>query len=110
MSNWLLNPAVVFIIILVLILLLNKLFCALSFRVNKPAAGSGESYACGESNFDNTVQPDYSQFFPFAFFFTLAHVTTLIITTVPVADKGVFVMAGIYILGAMLSLIVLLKK
>lgn len=110
MPNWFISPPVVFIIILVLILLLNKLFTALAFRVNKPAAGSGESYACGESNYDNMAQPDYSQFFPFAFFFTLAHVTTLIITTVPVENKGVFVMAGIYILGAIVSLIVLLKK
>ncbi|MDD2679780.1 MAG: hypothetical protein PHO03_03140 [Candidatus Omnitrophica bacterium] len=110
MPDWLISPPVVFIIILAVILLLNRLVSKLAFRVKKPAAGSAEPYACGECDYNNMAQPDYSQFFPYAFFFTLAHVATLIITTVPAADRGILVMAGLYILGAVTSLIILLKK
>ena len=110
MSNWLISPPVVFIIIFVVILFLNRLFSGLAYRSDKPKAECGESYACGENNYDNSAQPDYSNFFPFAFFFTLAHVATLIITTVPVAARGTLVMAGIYILGGIVGLHILLRK
>jgi NADH-quinone oxidoreductase subunit A len=56
------------------------------------------------------AQPDYSNFFPYAFFFTLAHVATLIITTVPTETKSTFVMAGIYIIGASLGLYILFRR
>lgn len=43
-----------------------------------------EAYACGQRNVVHEVSPDYSQFFPYAFFFTIMHVLTLIIATAPV--------------------------
>lgn len=110
MSNWLSNPAVVFVIILALLFLLNRLFSRLAFRSNKSETGSCESYACGESSFDNTVQPDYSQFFPFAFFFTLAHVATLMIATMHFVNVGALVIAIFYIIGGIIGLYVLLRK
>jgi len=110
MENWLSSPPVVFIIILALLFTLNRLFSKLAFRSEKSKPGCGESYACGESNFDNNAQPDYSQFFPFAFFFTLAHVATLIITTVPAAAAGTLAIAALYIISSIVGLSVLLRK
>jgi len=110
MGNWLTNPGIVFAIVLVLLFLLNRLFSRLAYRSNKPKADSCESYACGESNFDNSAQPDYSQFFPFAFFFTLAHVATLMITTMHFVNIGALVIAIFYIIGGIIGLYVLLRK
>jgi len=110
MENWLASPPVVFIIILALLFILNRLSSGLAFQSDKSKPGCRKSYACGENNFDNTAQPDYSQFFPFAFFFTLAHVTTLIITSIPLIDAGAMVMAGLYITGGILGLYILLRK
>ncbi len=111
MVKWLISPPAVFIIILAVILILNRLFTGLAARSSdKSKPGSGQSYACGESNYDNNAQPDYSQFFPFAFFFTLAHVTTLMITTMPPAAMGVLVMAGLYIIAGGIGLYILLRK
>jgi len=95
MDKLLVSPPVVFIIILFASLFLSYLFSRLSFKPKKTAADAGKSYACGEENYNHTAHPDYSIFFPFAFFFTLAHVATLLITTVPAGavskaghDKG----------------------
>ncbi|MDD5196035.1 MAG: hypothetical protein WC937_01095 [Candidatus Omnitrophota bacterium] len=110
MEKYLVNPAVVFIIILGVIFVLNRLFSRLAFRSERSAPGRCESYACGEKNFDNTAQPDYSQFFSFVFFFTLAHVATLIVTSIPLVDAGTLVLAMFYIIGGIISLYILLRK
>jgi len=109
MAKWFMSPPVVFIVMLAVVLLLERFLARLSFRTQKPKPGSGESYACGESNYNSQAQPDYSQFFPFAFFFTLAHVATLIITTVFWLDAGSLVMAGVYIAGGITGLYILLR-
>jgi len=110
MEGWLINPATVFIIILVLLFILNKLLKGLAFRSQKNKPGCCKSYACGESNYDSTAHPDYSVFFPVAFFFTLAHVATLMITTLPKAFAGALVMASLYIVGGIIGLYILLRK
>jgi len=110
MDNWLISPPVVFTIVLVLLFILNRIFSKLAFHSDKTKPGCCKSYACGESNFENNAQPDYSLFFPFAFFFTLAHVATLMMTTIPFIDSGVLVMAGLYITGGIIGLYVLLRR
>ena len=110
MNHWLLLPPVAFLIILGVSWLFFKICGRLAFKPEKHTAGEGASYACGEENYDNTAQPDYSTFFPFAFFFTLAHVATLIMTTMPMGNPSTFVMAALYILGAVLGLYILFRK
>lgn len=110
MKELLLAPPVSFIIILLVIWILFRLLSGLSFKPAKHSAGEGESYACGEENYDNRAQPDYSNFFPFAFFFTLAHVATLIMTTVPVDNFKSFIMAILYIVGAAIGLYILFRR
>jgi hypothetical protein len=110
MEKILLTPPVAFIIILLASWVCSFLFSKISFRPKKHSVDECKSYACGEENYNHMAQPDYSIFFPFAFFFTLAHVATLIMTTVPVASLGNLVMAGLYITGAMLGLYILFRR
>ncbi len=110
MDKLLVSPPIVFIILLISSLFLSYLFSKLSFKTSNPADDAGKSYACGEDNYNNTAQPDYSVFFPFAFFFTLAHVATLLMTTVPAGERSIFVMAAIYVTGAALGLYILFRR
>ena len=75
------------------------------------AAGTLKPYACGEDMPEHAcIQPDYGQFFPFAFFFTILHVVALMATTVPVETASTFVLALVYIAGAVVGLTVLYRK
>jgi len=69
--------------------------------------GKYESYACGQSGFANRVTPDYSQFFPYAFFFTIMHVLVLIVATVPV---GELTLPLLYIVVGILAMIILFRR
>ncbi len=106
MNNILLSPPVAFIALLVFILLITYLskFMAAKGTVS---AGKEEAYASGEDFKMHKVQPDYSQFFPFAFFFTIMHVVALILATVP---KEISLMAFVYIFIALLALLILFRK
>ena len=92
-------------------LIFLKLLAGLSYK-RKGSLGEGaeKTYACGEESPTNMVQPDYSQFFPFAFFFTLLHVFTLTIATVPLVTLGSFAIAAIYILAAITGLVILFRR
>jgi NADH-quinone oxidoreductase subunit A len=103
-------PPVAFIIVLVSTLLLAAALSRLSFKGGKREADATKSYACGEDVPTNLIQPDYSVFFPFAFFFTILHVLALIVTTVPVARAGSFAIALTYLTGAVIALFVLFRK
>jgi NADH-quinone oxidoreductase subunit A len=110
MKNWLFLPPIAFLVVLSAIWIFIRLASRLAFRPKTQAPGARQSYACGEKNYDNTAQPDYSSFFPFAFFFTLAHVATLIMTTVPALGIKTLALAAIYVGGAALGLYILFRK
>jgi NADH-quinone oxidoreductase subunit A len=110
MKNLLLTPPIAFSIILFTAIFVSFCFSKLSFKGKKQSAESGEAYACGEDLYDHMAQPDYSNFFPFAFFFTLAHVGTLIIVTIPLETIKSFNMAVVYIIGIIVGLSILFRK
>ncbi|MCX5666057.1 MAG: hypothetical protein NT036_03285 [Candidatus Omnitrophica bacterium] len=110
MEKFILTPPVAFIIILVATMLLSGLLSKLSFKARRGENASTESYSCGEEGLTPFIQPDYAQFFPFAFFFTILHVTALIITTVPVETLGSLSIAVVYLAGAMTALFILFRK
>ena len=56
------------------------------------------------------VQVDYGQFFPFAFFFTILHVVTLVVATSPARTLQSVGIAIIYVLGALLGLFILFRR
>lgn len=105
----LLAPPVAFILV-TLVAGLIFAFCA-RFRFHKPQSKqSQEAYSCGEEFSGHMIQPDYSQFFPFAFFFTMLHVVALVVATVPLEVTGTFAIAFVYIIGAVIGLSILLGK
>jgi NADH-quinone oxidoreductase subunit A len=72
--------------------------------------GKNESYACGHEVKDSRVNPNYSQFFPFAFFFTIMHVVALVVATYPKGDIGAIGMGVGYLVTASVSLFILFKR
>ncbi len=110
MEKCFLSPPAAFIIVLLACFLLSYLFSKVSFKANRHTEDGGTPYACGEDNYNHMAQPDYSTFFPFAFFFTIAHVATLIITTVPVEILQTFTLAILYVIGAVIGLYILMRS
>ncbi len=106
MEHILLAPPVVFIIYLALSFGLSALSKKLAARGEN--VGSKENaYACGEDMEQNQAQPDYSEFFKFAFFFTIMHVIALVVATDP---GGLSITSGVYLGVTVLSLFMLLRK
>lgn len=111
MDNKLLLPPVIFIILLVFISLLSYLFSKCAFKKKGGQTESSKTaYSCGEEFTEHLIQPDYSRFFPFAFFFTLLHVVALVIATVPTETAGTFAISVVYVLGAVIGLFILLSE
>ena len=110
MYNLLISPPVAFVIILLLSWGMSYLSSLLAFRRKGSQGALNKAYAGGEDVKVNRVQPDYSQFFPFAFFFTILHVVTLMVATVPTATPGSFAITVIYLLGALIGLLILFRR
>ncbi len=111
MHEWLLTPPVVFAVVFLFMLLLSCGLSALSYkRKDKREDGTGKAYACGEDVEDHMAQPDYSQFFPFAFFFTVAHVATMMITAIPLESVKTLVLAELYIVAVVAGLFILFRR
>ena len=106
MESFLLAPPVAFI----LFLLITMGFSAFSKRlaaVGQDSAGKMKAYACGEDMAENKAQPDYSQFFKFAFFFTVMHVIVLVVATDP---AGLTIESAVYLGVTVLAVFMLLRR
>ena len=109
-TTLLLSPPIVFFTVLLIVLCLSKILSKLSFRSVKMSDGLTKPYACGENIASHMIQPDYTQFFPFAFYFTILHVVALTIALVPIETLETLVMAVVYIFGAIIGLTVLYRR
>ena len=109
MQNLLLFPPLAFLFFFAVILVLALFSARFSFPVQKKSGGKYKSYACGEDISPHRLQPNYSQFFPYAYFFTIMHVVALMLTTMP-AEGNVPVGAVLYILTAISGMFILLGK
>jgi len=105
-----LAPPVALLIVLAAVLLASLAAARLSFVQKDPQAGARKGYACGENVERPWIQPDYAEFFPFAFFFTILHVVALIVATAETESAGAVVMALVYVAGAMIGLSILFRK
>jgi len=110
MARLLLSPPVAFLITLVTVMIFAWLLSKFAFSPKSRPEDAGKSYACGEEMATNQMQPDYSQFFPFAFFFTILHVVTLMLATVPVETMGSLFIAFIYLVGVVAAMLILFRK
>ncbi|HVO77057.1 MAG TPA: hypothetical protein VMT60_03645 [Candidatus Bathyarchaeia archaeon] len=111
MSSWVVTTPVVFIVVLAIMVIVYRLLGLMSLSVDTPqGSGKGKAYACGEDIKDNRAQPDYSQFFPFAFFFTIMHVLVLVVATVPSRSVSATTIAVAYGVSLVIGLFVLFRK
>jgi len=76
----------------------------------KREGGKYAAWACGEDVKDHRSQPDYRQFFHFAFFFTVMHVIALIVATVPRGSVGGAGLAVGMLVATAVSLSVLFRR
>lgn len=105
-ENILLSPLIAFFILLAVFILFTFVTKGLAPK-GVESFGKGEAYAGGENIKSHKAQPDYRQFFPFAFFFTIMHVVVLIVATVP---KTMAPLAYVYVFVAILALLILFRK
>lgn len=110
MAHWLLSPPLAFIIILASGIVMFFVAARFAFRNPKPDEGATKAYACGEEPMHSHIQPDYSNFFHFAFYFTILHVVALFISTAPTDSITSLSVAIIYIIGAVTGMFILLEK
>jgi len=108
--NYLLSPPIAFLIIFAAAVGFSALLSRLAFRGGVDTPWKYKPYACGEDIASHMIQPDYAQFLPFAFFFTILHVVALIVTTVPVETQRTLVIAIAYLVGAVVGLTVLYRR
>jgi NADH:ubiquinone oxidoreductase subunit 3 (subunit A) len=108
----LLIPPLAFIVMLALSFGLSGLSSLVAAK-GTAAAGKERAYACGQNIEDNRIQPDYNEFFPIAFFFTIMHVAALIITTAPAGQWNTaaqWIPAALFMAVAVLSIRVLFRR
>ncbi len=83
MSLFFLLPPVALTLMVLIVWALSFASRSLSFKRKEARGALDKPYAGGEDVQKHRFQPDYSQFFPFAFFFTILHVVALIVATSP---------------------------
>ncbi len=110
MSKLIFMPPICFMIVLAIVAILAAALSRISFKPKNSAADIGTSYACGEDVKTHLMQPDYSQFFPFAFLFTVLHVVALTIATIPIETMNSFAIALLYLAGALAGLTILFRR
>ncbi len=110
MSALLLVPPVALTLLVLVVWALSGAAGTLSFKRKGPRGALDKPYAGGETIEKHRVQVDYAQFFPFAFFFTILHVVTLVVATSPARNLEGLAISLIYIMGALLGLVILFRR
>jgi NADH-quinone oxidoreductase subunit A len=105
--EFLLSPPVAFLLFLGISALLYLLGKRLAPKLTK-VGGKLTTYACGEDIPGTKVQFGYRLFFFVALFFTIMHVATLMIATVPSGKVVLF--AVLYLLVIFLAIMALVTR
>jgi NADH-quinone oxidoreductase subunit A len=82
----------------------------ISYKNPDNPKGKTKAYACGEDVKEHRIRPDYAEFFPFAFFFTLMHVIALMIATSPEKITDSLAVALLFIAAAFLSILIIFRS
>jgi hypothetical protein len=99
-------PPTIFLLFFALIFLGSKGLARYSLQGSK-GGNKTESYACGQRNIENYINPDYSEFFPFAFFFTIMHVLVLVVATAP---RDALLLPVLFIISGILSMVIIFRR
>ena len=105
-SFLILSPPIAFLIFIIVGLGLSYVASRLG-AVGTESEGKYKAYACGQSSYDNHVRPDYRQFFPVAYFFTIMHVLVLVVATVP---TNALTLPLLYVAVGVLALVILFRR
>lgn len=103
-------PPVAFLLVFVFLLILFFFTGKISYKNPHNPEGKTKAYACGEDVKEHRVRPNYSEFFPFAFFFTLMHVIALMIATSPEKITDSLAVALLFIAVAFLSILIIFRR
>ncbi len=108
----LLKPPVLFIIFMVIFGAMMLYLRRYEKKAHKNAddadkTGALEPYACGQTNYENYVNPDYKQFVKYAFVFCVMHVLVMVVTTAP---KGTTWLPLAYVAAGGLALVIIFRK
>ena len=106
----LLFPPVVFVLLVAFFVILSYFTGKISYKNPDNAAGKRKPYACGEDIKEHRIKPDYREFFPYAFFFTLMHVIVLMIATSPENIDETLAIALFFIAAAFLSILIIFRS
>ncbi len=104
--NMLLSPMIAFAIFFGLVYLLYRYSVATPPSRWLRREGKSKVYACGEDYEGFRPQVSYQGFFVYAMFFTIIHVTALVLGTL---SGGIVGMAVIYIAVVSIGLIILIR-
>jgi hypothetical protein len=110
MSALLLVPPVALTLLVMVVWALSRAAGTLSFKHKGGRGALDKPYAGGENIGTHRVQIDYGEFFPFAFFFTILHVVTLVVATSPTRNLEGLAISLIYVMGALLGLFILFRR
>jgi len=105
-NSWLLTPPAVFALLLLVVGLLSWLASGLAAK-GAPNQDKGAPYACGQDVPTGRIQPNYNDFFHFAFLFTILEVVTLLLGTVAANS---FWLTMVILAIVILALIILFRK
>ena len=110
MSFLLFVPPVLLTLLVMVVWALSGASAGLAFKRKGDRGALDKPYAGGENLQTHRVQVDYGQFFPFAFFFTILHVVTLVVATSPARNLQGLAISLIYVMGALLGLVILFRR
>lgn len=106
MGMILLSPPVAFAAFLILFFITLRM---LRLRTDKGEQNERalDPYACGQRDFEHYVNPNYTQFFRYAFVFTVMHVLALVVATAP-ADA--LMLPLVYVASGVLALAIIFRR
>ncbi|MBF0544687.1 MAG: hypothetical protein HQM08_09645 [Candidatus Riflebacteria bacterium] len=110
MIHLLFAPPLAFVFILLFVFILFRFSSGLALKTTEQSFGKLEGYACGEDVRKEKARPDYTAFFPFAFFFTIMDVVTLMVATMPKITLESALMGAIYLTGAVVCMAMLFRR
>lgn len=106
MMQILLSPPIVMVLLVLVGMALSYVTASLA-PIGKESERKLESYACGQRNVVHNVSPDYGQFYPYAFFFTIMHVLVLVVATAPL---DALTMPLLYVAAGVLAMLIIFRQ
>jgi len=107
----LLIPPVAFCVYFLLVRLISRTTASIEQKPAVTCKDKHTPYACGENFEAQKNRPDYTDFFPFAIFFTIMHVAGLMLATLAITPGGPVSYAGgilyLMITGTILAILLM---